>query len=51
MAGVINGKGDLTWKVPLPPLSPTDIEPVSAALDPGDEAARLGLQPSSIVSA
>ena len=40
MAGVINGKGALTWKLPLPPLSPTDIEPVSARLDPGEEAAR-----------
>lgn len=31
---------DNYWKLPLPPFSPDDVEPVSPAIDPGEEAAR-----------
>jgi glutathione S-transferase len=31
---------DGIWTLPLPPFSTTDLEPVSAAIDPGEEAAR-----------
>jgi len=36
----ILGNGDY-WKLPLPPLSTVEIEPVSSFLDPGDEVSRL----------
>jgi len=35
----IDGTGT-NWRLPLPPFSPRDVEPVSAAVDPGEEAAR-----------
>lgn len=39
MADRIDGR-DGSWRLPLPPLGPDDLEPVGAAVDPGDEAAR-----------
>jgi len=35
----INGQ-DGSWSLPLPPFAPSDLEPVSPAIDPGEEAAR-----------
>lgn len=35
----ITGAGG-SWALPLPPFRPDDLEPVSAAVDPGEEAAR-----------
>jgi len=31
---------DGSWQLPLPPLAVTDVEPVSASIDPGEEFAR-----------
>lgn len=39
MAAIIDGT-DGSWRLPLPPFTPEDVEPVSAAIDPGEEAAR-----------
>ena len=40
MARQIDGKQG-GWRLPLPAFSPTDLEPVSPKIDPGEEAARL----------
>jgi glutathione S-transferase len=31
---------DGSWRLPLPSFSPSDIEPVSDRIDPGDDASR-----------
>ena len=31
---------DGSWRLPLPAFSPDDVEPVSPAIDPGEEVAR-----------
>ena len=39
LASIIDGS-DGSWSLPLRPFAPTDLEPVSPAIDPGEEAAR-----------
>jgi glutathione S-transferase len=39
LADSIDGR-DGSWNLPLPAFSPTDVEPVSAAINPGEESAR-----------
>jgi glutathione S-transferase len=36
----IDGTETTHWRLPLPPFSARDVEPVSVAVDPGEEAAR-----------
>jgi glutathione S-transferase len=40
MGGIIDGQGAGSWTLPLPPFKPDDIEPVSPAIDPGEDKAR-----------
>jgi glutathione S-transferase len=40
-ANIIDGREGNSWKIPLPPFQPfQDVEPVEAAIDPGEETAR-----------
>lgn len=39
LARQIDGS-DNSWNLPLPPFSPSDVQPVSPAIDPGEESAR-----------
>lgn len=39
LASIIDGKDKKSWKLPLQPFSPSDVEPVSQTINPGDVAA------------
>lgn len=38
--GTNTGNTVSNWKLPLPPFSHTDVEPISPSIDPGEESAR-----------
>lgn len=40
LGSIIDGSAESAWRLPLPPLSTSDVEPVSSMIDPGEEAAK-----------